>query len=233
MRKHRARNIILLITGLIAAILLFSCIIIASGTRGIDVSHHNRVDWKTVSKETEMEFAFIKITEGSTFVDPDGKRNIIKAEASGIPVGAYHYFTTQTSSKGQFRNFKSHYVEQSELVPMVDVEETDRIPRQELNEAVKEFSQLIESEYGVKPVIYTKPGIYLSVFARYDYSFWKDYTFYFWQPIPIHPLFSTGRGKCIWQYSTNRARISGTSIIDKDVLSFIDLSEIRRDRNVE
>lgn len=230
MTKNRIRGFILLLLSFIAVILSFSCVIITSGTRGIDVSHHNWVDWKTVSKETDMKYAFVKITEGSTFVDPDGKRNIINAEASGIPVGAYHYFTTQTSSKGQFRNFKSHFIEQSELVPMVDVEETDQISRQELNEAVKEFSLLIEGEYGVKPVIYTKPGIYLSVFARYDYSFWKDYTFYFWQPIPIHPLFSTGRGKCIWQFSTNRARIAGTSIIDKDVLSFIDLSEIRRNK---
>lgn len=230
MKKNRIRDFFLFLLGVIIVILSFSFIIIIAGTRGIDVSHHNRVDWKTVSKETDMKFAFVKITEGSTFVDPDGKRNIINAEASGIPVGTYHYFTTQTSSKGQFRNFKSHFIDQSELVPMVDVEETDQISRQELNEAVKEFSLLIEGEYGVKPVIYTKPGIYLSVFARYDYSFWKDYTFYFWQPIPIHPLFSTGRGKCIWQYSTNRARIAGTSIIDKDVLSFIDLSEIRRNK---
>ena len=198
------------------------------GTQGIDVSHHNIVSWETVARETDVKFAFIKITEGATFVDPAGKGNISSAEKAGIKTGAYHFFSTQSNPTSQFLNFKRNFVEQSSLVPMVDVEVLDGISLSQLNDNVKEFCLMVEEEYGVKPVIYTSAGLYHIIFGVHDAKFWKDYTFFFWQPVPIHPMFSTGRPRCIWQYSTSKARIAGTSIIDRDVLSFMSVEDLLR-----
>lgn len=221
----------ILISIAIIALVVFSVsrYFITRGVQGIDVSHHNSVNWETLSSNTDIQFAFIKITEGSTFVDHAGKRYIAKAESKGIKTGAYHYLSTQSSAERQFQNFKKNFVPCSSLVPMVDVEDINDITMKDLNEKVKDFCLLVEKEFGVKPVIYTRPDLYYSVFVRYGFSFWNEYTFFFWQPIPIHPVFSTGRLRCLWQYSTNRDRIAGTSIIDKDVLSLIDLSELLRD----
>lgn len=213
---------------IISIIGLSSYAVVSHGVHGIDVSHHNTASWNTIASETDTKFAFIKITEGSTFVDRTGKKHIREAEASGIKTGAYHYLSTQSSAQKQFLNFKKNFVEETSLAPMVDVEDINDISMRGLNEKVKAFCLLVEEEYNVKPIIYTRPDLYYSVFVRYDFFFWRKYTFFFWQPIPIHPVFSTGRAKCIWQYSTNRDRIAGTSIIDKDVLSLIDLSHLVR-----
>lgn len=221
-------KISLFVIALLAFAALFSHTTIKNGVQGIDISHHNTARWSVVASKSETKFAFIKITEGSTFVDRTGRRHIKEAEASGIKTGAYHYFSTRSSAERQFKNFRNNFVDETSLAPMVDVEDHDGISAKALNAMIKEFCELTEKEYGVKPIIYTRPDLYYSVFAKHDFFFWRKYIFFFWQPIPIHPVFSTGRLKCIWQYSTNKDRINGTSIVDRDVLSFIKLSDISR-----
>ena len=37
---------------------------------GIDISHHNRVDWKQIKADKDIKFCYIKATEGKSFRDP-------------------------------------------------------------------------------------------------------------------------------------------------------------------
>ena len=37
---------------------------------GIDVSHHNRVNWERIKKNEAIKFCYIKATEGKSFRDP-------------------------------------------------------------------------------------------------------------------------------------------------------------------
>lgn len=61
----------------------------------IDVSHHNgRIKWLTVSKNVDQ--AFIKATEGSTYADPMFIKNAIAAHTAGIKIGYYHFATLNT-----------------------------------------------------------------------------------------------------------------------------------------
>lgn len=221
------RIILIFLVILLITIPVISQMIIHNGIQGIDVSHHNTVRWDKVDT-SKVKFAYIKITEGATFVDWEGKTNVQKAEKAGVMTGVYHYFSTGSSATKQFQNFRTYFVNESSLVPMVDVEDKDNISKADLNNKIKEFCLLIEEEYGVKPVIYTRPDLYYSVFVMNDFLFWSKYTFFFWQPIPIHPVFSTFRPRCIWQYSTNKDVLPGTSIIDRDVLSGIELSDLLR-----
>ena len=87
---------------------------------GIDVSHHNgKINWEQVP---DVEFVYIKATEGATYVDPMFLQNIKGAKARKLQVGAYHYFRTTSSVQKQFENYKKHVKKSDiDLIPMVDV----------------------------------------------------------------------------------------------------------------
>ena len=51
---------------------------------GIDVSHHNgKIKWEEVS---DVEFVYVKATEGATYVDPMYQQNIKGARVLMIPL---------------------------------------------------------------------------------------------------------------------------------------------------
>ena len=73
--------------------------------RGIDVSHHQKeIDWRKVARD-DVAFAFIKATEGGDHRDTRFARNWREAQAAGVKVGAYHFFTFCRSGLDQARNF--------------------------------------------------------------------------------------------------------------------------------
>jgi lysozyme len=77
--------------------------IYADFKNGIDVSHHNGdIDWHKVKEigipnpdgsSTLIDFAYIKITEGTKGRDPKALVNASGASMAGIPIGAYHFCT--------------------------------------------------------------------------------------------------------------------------------------------
>jgi lysozyme len=75
--------------------------------KGIDVSHwQGDIDWKKV-KDDGVEFAFIKATEGTSFIDDKFLANINGANAVGIKTGAYHFarFGCVEEEKEEARHF--------------------------------------------------------------------------------------------------------------------------------
>src|SRR5262249_34286320 len=64
-------------------------------TKGIDVSHYQgTIDWAAVN-DGGIGFAFMKATEGLTFVDSTFAANWSGAKAHGVVRGAYHFFRPQ------------------------------------------------------------------------------------------------------------------------------------------
>ena len=105
---------------------------------GIDVSHHNgKINWDQVP---DVDFVYIKATEGATYVDPVYQQNINGARARKFRVGAYHYFRTTSSVQKQFENYKKHVMKS----------DIDLIP----------FIQLVKSHYGKAPMIYSVNTFY-------------------------------------------------------------------------
>ena len=45
---------------------------------GIDISHHNRMDWKKIKADEDIKFCYIKATEGKSFRDPMCRKHAIK-----------------------------------------------------------------------------------------------------------------------------------------------------------
>lgn len=58
---------------------------------GIDVSHwQSFIDWPLVARSGK-KFAFVKVTEGTTFLDNRYAINHSRARTAGVVVGGYHY----------------------------------------------------------------------------------------------------------------------------------------------
>lgn len=73
--------------------------------RGIDVSHHQEdIDWPKVARD-DIAFAFIKASEGGDHRDTRFAANWRDAQAAGLKVGAYHFFTFCRPGADQAKNF--------------------------------------------------------------------------------------------------------------------------------
>lgn len=126
---------------------------------GIDVSHHNgKINWDQVP---DVDFVYIKATEGATYVDPVYQQNINGARARKFRVGAYHYFRTTSSVQKQFENYKKHVMKSGiDLIPMVDVEECKKWSATQFQDSLMRFIQLVKSHYGKAPMIYSVNTFY-------------------------------------------------------------------------
>ena len=98
---------------------------------GIDLSHHNgTVNWRKIKQNRDIEFVYLKATEGKTYTDPCYRRNIRNARAHGVKVGSYHYFRMTSGATEQFENLKRVIRKnEQDLIPMIDVETTDNHQR--------------------------------------------------------------------------------------------------------
>ncbi|MCW5953083.1 MAG: lysozyme, partial [Propionibacteriaceae bacterium] len=68
---------------------------------GVDVSRYQgEIDWPVLAAQG-IEFAFIKATEGSSYVDPRFAANLEGASAAGLRAGAYHFFSFESAGATQ------------------------------------------------------------------------------------------------------------------------------------
>ena len=146
---------------------------------GIDISHYQgEIDWETLKNNAMIEkcpvrFVMIKATEGASKLDNSFEDNFYNAREYGFIRGAYHFW----SAKAQARYFiKNVQLEVGDLPPVLDVEhkaknQTD----EEFKESVLTWLNIVEEEYGVKPIIYTYYKFktrYLSDKVFDDYPYW-------------------------------------------------------------
>ena len=149
---------------------------------GIDVSKwQSRVDWERIKKmkvgDIQITFAFMKATEGSWMKDPEFDRNWENAKRNGLTRGAYHFFWPSVSVKDQAFNFiKTVTLKSGDLPPVIDVEETKGMTKAQIQKNTKEFLNIIEKHYKVKPILYTNRDFYKNYFSENEdfknYRFW-------------------------------------------------------------
>jgi lysozyme len=135
---------------------------------GIDVSHHQgTVNWQAVARGG-ISFAFVKATEGATFVDSQFDANWAGMKNNGLLRGAYHFFRPGTTVRKQVDNFVMivNNLEQGDLPPVLDIEqaprmgvdEWDSVPVVDRVPIVQEWLEAVEQKLGRKPVIYIRRG---------------------------------------------------------------------------
>lgn len=129
---------------------------------GIDVSRHQgTIDWQKVAAD-DIEFAYIKATEGGDWVDPQFQENWEGARAAGLKVGAYHFFRSCTDGAKQARNVLATVPDDATSLPIaLDVESggicggVDDPKR--ISAEFQEFVDMVERERG-ETIFYVLPG---------------------------------------------------------------------------
>ena len=178
-----------------------------SSSLGIDVSHHNGdIDWNLLRSKQNLDFVYIKATEGATHVDKNYFKNVEGANAAGYSIGSYHFFRMTSSAHDQFKNFHNAIVEagKQSLIPMVDVETTDGHPISQLQDSLNVFISLIKKEFGVFPMIYGTNKSYNS-YCGGNFNNFHLYIGRYGNKPPI----IKGKGHyTIWQYS-EKGRLPG------------------------
>lgn len=179
---------------------------------GIDVSRYqSRVDWERVAAmrvgEKRIQFAFIKATEGTWLQDTWFDFNWKNARQNGIIRGAYHYFLPNLSPNDQARHFtRTVRLRSGDLPPVVDVEETRGMNREQVRTFTKAFLDQVQRYYGVKPIVYTNRDFYKNHFA--DQPEFKPYCFWI-AHYHVSDLNMPDDSKWhFWQHS-DRGRVNG------------------------
>jgi lysozyme len=116
--------------------------------KGIDVSHwQGDIDWKKVADDG-VEFAFIKATEGTSFIDDKFLANVNGANAVGIKTGAYHFarFGCVEEAKEEARHFLDVVSKVTLTYPLaLDLEvDQKKVGKTKLTDAALAFLEEVE-----------------------------------------------------------------------------------------
>ena len=190
---------------------------------GIDISsHQGYIDWAKVSSDKDINFVYIKATEGATYHSPHYPHNITQARRHGLLVGSYHYLSSSSSIDEQFNNFSKYALKSAQdLIPMLDVEVRGDWSRSQLIDSVNKFCHLVENLYGVQPMIYSTMGFYNKNLAP---SFNK-HLLYIGRYSNEEPEINWEGEYTIWQYSE-------TGIIP-GIDAYVDLCRFHKDNWLE
>lgn len=187
--------------------------------RGVDVSvYQGEIDWARLMDQS-LDFAFIKASEGTIYVDEAyiSNRQGVEKLKNEYAFGFYHFFSFQSSGYDQADNFINTVgTLDGYLPPVVDIELYGklRFDKPDKDTVITNLSMLLEKlemHYGVKPIIYTTSLTY----KTYIENNFNDY------PLWIRNVFSEPKNNIwtFWQF-TDKGKLFGYNGEEK----FIDLN---------
>lgn len=150
----------------------------SSALFGIDVSHYQgHINWpKVKTSKHNVQFVLIRATMGSRRKDSLFERNCRGARKIGCIIGAYHYYDPNEPSAKQAANYlKAVKLQGGDIIPVVDLERLSKIQSTtDLKSGLKNWLDIVEKKYGVKPMIYTGYSFYQSYLAKdfAEYPLW-------------------------------------------------------------
>lgn len=176
--------------------------------QGVDVSHHQKeIEWDTVIARQNLDFAFVKATEGHNHFDTLFCHNWENLRRLGIRRGAYHFFRAYGCGYEQAQNFlQTVEMEPGDLAPVLDIERTDGIAPEIMIEEARIWLDIVESNLGIRPIIYTNQFFYETYLAGH----FENYPLWIARYSDESPLLTTGKRWNIWQYS-NEGCLDGIS----------------------
>jgi len=146
--------------------------------RGVDASHYQgTMDWQVIASQG-ITFAFLKATEGSGTVDDFFLQNWVNARTAGLYVGAYHFFSFDSSAITQAENFISVVpATEDALPPVIDLEyyrKENLPPASAVRENLRVLITYLQQAYGKTPIIYTTTACWNAYLkdAPFDYTLW-------------------------------------------------------------
>jgi len=188
--------------------------------KGIDVSaYQGEINWSQM-EEHAINFAFIKATEGSSFVDEKFSYNWQEAMKTNLRVGAYHFFSYDSSGKTQAENFINTVPkENASLPPVIDVEfygnkEKNPPEHSQVKRELQTMIDLLEKHYGQPIILYTTQKAY----DLYIVNSFKDNDIWI-RNVFTEPSLRDNRHWTFWQY-TDKEKLAGYNGEEK----FIDMN---------
>jgi lysozyme len=138
----------------------------ASGTttNGVDVSYYNgTINWPKV-KAAGYPFAFIRISDGTGFKDPQFAANWSGAQAAGVLRGIYQFFrpAEDVNAQADMVIAAAGTPGPGDLPPVIDVEVTGNLSPATVAANVRTWVNRVKAGTGVDPIVYT---------GKY---FWRD-----------------------------------------------------------
>jgi len=187
--------------------------------RGIDVSHHQGpVQWSAVAADG-IQFAYLKASEGESFIDQRFADNWRDAQRAGIIPGAYHFYSLCGSPKLQAANFLAAAppVVVAVLPPAIDLELGGNCAHRPTPAAFRKdlalFLESVEAAWGRRATLYVTPEFYGYIAGYFPAN-----------PLWVRSIFARPRWAgfgswVIWQYA-NRGHVQGVStFVDLNVYS--------------
>lgn len=187
--------------------------------QGIDVSHHqHNIEWHKLDTQ-QTRFVYIKATEGGDFVDPLFQKNWQQAQALGLPVGAYHYFSFCRNGHKQAQNFIRTVPKlATNLPPVIDLEpgmcQGKPVEVAWVRQELQSLLTALQQHYAKPPLLYltretyelyvkdTLPSVPLWVRDIYQYPSWV-----------------ANDAWVLWQYNS-RAHLAGIpTYVDRNVFN--------------
>ncbi len=131
---------------------------------GIDVSAHTgKIDFARIRKQ-DIDFVFIKATEGAYFVDANFETNYRNAKLNNIPVGIYHFFSFNVNGKEQANHFYVNLIGKTPGLPYVlDIEEWANqydISTDKVISEIMSFIAVLNSKGSHKIIFYSNESSY-------------------------------------------------------------------------
>lgn len=177
--------------------------------RGVDVSaYQGEINWLILSSQG-IQFAYIKATEGSSHIDKRFSYNLRNALKTNLRIGAYHFFSYDSSGATQAKNFIENVpIEQDMLPPVVDIEfygnkATNLPDKDKVKTELQIMLDMLEEHYGKKPIIYATNKSYSLYIAKK----FKDYDIWI-RNVHLRPSLSDNSDWTFWQY-TDREILKG------------------------
>ena len=126
------------------------------------ISHLGSKSKKKVSGKVDypVSFVFIKSTEGISVRNPYYTQDYAAARKAGIPIGAYHFFSTKRNGESQAHYFINNtQFRKGDLPPVLDIEPSDSQidgmgGSQSLWHSIRVWLKIVEKRCGVKPILY-------------------------------------------------------------------------------
>lgn len=125
---------------------------------GVDLSSNNGpVNWKALA--ADVDFAWIKATEGGSYVNPYFDLHIKSGRQAGVTVGAYHYARPDSNSAASealhfLRIYKPH---PGDLLPVLDFEVHAPMSGAAMTAWAAQWMELVHQGLNCEVVLYTYP----------------------------------------------------------------------------
>jgi len=154
---------------------------------GIDVSHYQGpIVWDSINlmyDQFPIDFVFVRATMGTDGVDARFQQNFKQARAFQFIRAAYHYYRPNENSEQQAKNFiQNTKLEPGDFPPILDIEEMPKEQSmQNLKLGLKNWLDLVEKHYKVKPILYSGEHFYKTHLKEdfADYDVWiANYNFF-------------------------------------------------------